>query len=169
MSQTIYCLRLENNKYYVANSFASGSAWTHIHPPIDVFQEHKSSDTTTDNIVLEYMAKFGIENVRGGKYSQLILSTDQVIDILQNIRQNKDCCLACGHQTHSIEDCQSSICFRCSRVGHLADNCESLTNQYGWPLNSCHKCGRLDHSTRRCRAHIDIYGRRLRQGVCVII
>ena len=73
----IYVLKLVNNKYYVGktvnphfrleNHFeSSGSSWTKKYKPIQVHElRPDQSDHDEQRITQEYMAKYGIDNVRG--------------------------------------------------------------------------------------------------------
>ena len=90
----VYVLKCEMGKYYVgqttdiAQQFIQhkhgfGAAWTAFNPPISLIECNAASDFATNpkEAVLiqtkKYMLEYGIENVRGSKYSQLILSEAQ--------------------------------------------------------------------------------------------
>jgi predicted GIY-YIG superfamily endonuclease len=75
----VYALELENSKYYIGFSdnvnvrlkkhfSGEGSAWTKMHKPIKVI-ECVIGDKSLERIkTLEYMSKFGWENVRGAAW-----------------------------------------------------------------------------------------------------
>ena len=86
MSTTIYVLRLEGGHYYIGKSDnviaryqqhldGKGSAWTKLHKPVSLVKTVEgASPFDEDKITKEYMAKYGIDKVRGGSYVQLELS-----------------------------------------------------------------------------------------------
>jgi predicted GIY-YIG superfamily endonuclease len=76
----IYILRLEEGKYYIGKSenpikryeahlAGTGSSWTKKYPPIELINViENSSAFDEDKYTKEYMATYGIDNVRGGSY-----------------------------------------------------------------------------------------------------
>jgi hypothetical protein len=58
-----------------------------------------------DKYVKEYMAKYGIENVRGGTYSNIVLDDNSILVLEKEIRHSKNLCTNCGRNTHFIKDC----------------------------------------------------------------
>jgi hypothetical protein len=77
--QFIYILKLEHDKYYVGGTDnlkkrlnrlrrGGGSPWTQMHKMIDVENVIEGGDLKT--ITLDYMRKYGWENVRGYAWSQ---------------------------------------------------------------------------------------------------
>jgi hypothetical protein len=116
---TIYVIKCENNKYYVgrSNSFAKrydmhlsgkGAYWTRIHKPIKVIERIDNADKyDEDKYVWKYMDKYGIDNVRGGSYSQVILSENSRKCAERHIQSGSDKCYHCGEGGHLLRDCQS--------------------------------------------------------------
>ena len=114
----IYILKLEKEKYYVGkttklpidrvlNHFeGKGSAWTKCYKPIDVIEIHSDCDAfDEDKYTKILMAKYGIENVRGGVYSQITLSQEQISLLTAEFNHAKDKCLSCGKNGHFINNC----------------------------------------------------------------
>ena len=75
----VYCLQLENGKYYVGTSNqinlriaahfeGEGSRWTKLHKPVRIHSVCLGNRTTERRVTLEMMAKFGWKNVRGGPW-----------------------------------------------------------------------------------------------------
>ena len=82
---TIYGLRLVSGKFYVGmtqNKFdridahrrGFGAAWTRKYPPVDYeFVRTGMEKSDEDRLTIELMSKYGVDNVRGGKWVQVVL------------------------------------------------------------------------------------------------
>ena len=113
----IYILELNNNKYYVgktdlpeirldAHFDNNGSAWTKKYKPqaiVEIIPD--CSEFDEDKYTKIYMKKFGIDNVRGGSYSQIILNKDQLINIRRELVSSMDECFRCGLKGHFVRYC----------------------------------------------------------------
>jgi lysophospholipid acyltransferase (LPLAT)-like uncharacterized protein len=66
---------------------------------------YSTSKFDEDKITLEYMEKFGIDNVRGGSYSMMNINDEQRKLIIRAIRNANDECLECGSREHFINQC----------------------------------------------------------------
>ena len=163
----IYVLQLENNKYYIGKTSKpdfrldahfnnNGSAWTKKYKPIRLHELIPNCDDyDEDKYTKIYMDKYGINNVRGGSYVQIILN-EATIKYLNHITNStNNLCFNCGSSDHFIKNCnmknnvenikiiQNSdtqntitkyICKRCNRKGHTEINCFAKTNINGEPL-----------------------------------
>lgn len=113
----VYVLKLENGKYYIGKTndlprrlnehiSGNGSAWTAKHKYICVEDVIKStSQFDEDNYVKEYMMKYGIDNVRGGAYSNITLDDEQKILLIREFRGILNLCLQCGDPNHFVQNC----------------------------------------------------------------
>ena len=95
----IYCIRLEEEKRYfgmttknverlIQHVIGEGSIWTKKYPPIENFLEFFEEDLypVDENLkTLEMMKKYGIDNVRGGKWHKIELSSKQIREIKKGI------------------------------------------------------------------------------------
>jgi predicted GIY-YIG superfamily endonuclease len=113
----IYILKLQNGKWYIGktnNVFTRyaqhkegrGSAWTRIHKPIKVhFSYEQKSPFDEDKTTKEYMAKYGIQNVRGGAFVKPTLPNNVVQELQREIWMATDCCFHCGSPDHFGKHC----------------------------------------------------------------
>ena len=53
------------------------------------------------------MVKYGINNVRGGTYCSIKLSSAEKETLEKEIRGAQDCCFKCGDKTHFAKDCKN--------------------------------------------------------------
>lgn len=83
----------------------NGSEWTRLHKPIKVLQIYENCDDyDEDKYTKQFMAKFGIENVRGGSYTSVNLTESQKQFIQQEITGCTDKCYCCGESGHFARD-----------------------------------------------------------------
>lgn len=113
----IYILKLKNNKYYIGKTQnlenryeqhlnGNGSFWTKKYKPISIIKKIKSTSLfDEDKYVKEYMAKYGIENVRGGTYSSIELDDSSLHILQKEIWHSKNLCTRCGRNSHFVKDC----------------------------------------------------------------
>ena len=146
----IYIGRSDNIKQRIANHFAGkGSSWTKAHPPIKVLQTMKSTSIfDEDKVVKEMMLKHGLDAVRGGSYSQCMLSEKARDVIEREILGATGKCFYCGQSGHFASGCKQKnlrslkkkqdklqVCKRCERKGHTADNCYYHKSKSGADLD----------------------------------
>uniref|UniRef100_A0A6C0KBF2 GIY-YIG domain-containing protein n=1 Tax=viral metagenome TaxID=1070528 RepID=A0A6C0KBF2_9ZZZZ len=116
----IYILRLRAGKYYIGktknvdkrwaeHTSGCGSGWTKKYPPVSLVKSVVStSQFDEDRYVKEYMGKYGIENVRGGTYSNVVLDANCIAVLEKEIRHSKNLCVRCGRDTHFVKDCYAT-------------------------------------------------------------
>ena len=65
--------------------------WTKIHKPLRVVTVINEAETHDEfSLIKLYLARFGIEKVRGGNYWQVILTPSQISDLKMAIIEDKD-------------------------------------------------------------------------------
>jgi predicted GIY-YIG superfamily endonuclease/ribosomal protein L40E len=114
----IYVLKLNHGKYYVGktnnvirryeehNSKSDSSAeWVKLHGVQKLIEVSASNKFAEDTKTLEYMEKFGVENVRGGSYVTVQLSKENLANINQLIRTSTNACFKCGKPGHFVKQC----------------------------------------------------------------
>ena len=119
MTTNVYVLKLQGGNYYVGKSDdvisrfqehmrGSGSAWTKKHKPISIVESRDGvSVFEEDKVTKEYMAKYGIDKVRGGSYVMEVLSEFHKESLNMEIWAAKDCCTQCGRKGHFIKHCHA--------------------------------------------------------------
>ena len=116
----IYILKLKEGKYYIGKTkniekrwnehlSGQGSGWTKKFKPTFLMKIIVSTSYfDEDKYVKEYMAKYGIENVRGGTYSNIVLDDNSILVLEKEIRHSKNLCTRCGRNTHFIKHCYAN-------------------------------------------------------------
>jgi predicted GIY-YIG superfamily endonuclease len=91
----IYILLLENDHYYISESSnfiqsyqqhidKRSADWTKLHRTVTISKViQQTTEYTVNDCVIEYMKKYGIDKVRGGSFSDVVLSAKQ-LDLLSN-------------------------------------------------------------------------------------
>lgn len=188
---TIYILKLENNKYYVGKTDnlerrkqehlnGTASSWTKKYKPIGIDQIIKNASSyDEDKYTLEYMGKYGPDNVRGGQYVTEALDLRQRSNIKKSIWAANDCCTQCGRKGHFVKNCKATkdvngediydddqidknkselkikTCFECLQEGHYAPECPNKQETF-----NCQYCnkefetqkGATFHENRHCKS-----------------
>jgi predicted GIY-YIG superfamily endonuclease len=192
---SIYALRLVSGKYYIGKSLdvmnryqqhlnGQGSAWTKKYRPLAIDKIHENaSPFDEDKITMEYISKYGVDNVRGGSYSQIELSEFHKDAINMQIRSATDCCTQCGRKGHFAKDCYAktdvsgkAIEYESeSEVVYGCDYCDrTFSTEFGCRVHekscdrkkpavtkkkgTCYRCGRSGHYSPDCYASTDVYG-----------
>jgi len=118
MTTTIYILKLNDNKYYIGKTNrpvndryqehieGNGSFWTKKYKPLYVIKQiNNSSPFDEDRYVKEYMAMYGIDNVRGGSYNQEELTCETIRFLRNELRTSNNECYKCGSTSHFVSEC----------------------------------------------------------------
>ena len=161
----IYILRLTNGCYYVGKSddpmrrYAEhvegrGSAWTQRFHPVAVEKIVESaSPFDEDKITKEYMARYGIDKVRGGSYVSIRLDDEQREHLQRELWAATDCCTICGRKGHFAAACFASTDIHGNELVDISDS-ESESDS-----DTCHRCGREGHYASECYARKNVHGR----------
>lgn len=192
MSTNIYILKLEGGRYYVGKTGdvvkrfqehldGDGSSWTRKYRPLSLEKSISgASPFEEDKVTKEYMAKYGIDRVRGGSYVTETLSDDQRSLLRAELRSAGDCCTRCGRKGHFVTSCSATShvegdvievdtwgCETCDRefadeascaaheraCGRSARNVVVLSGGSG-----CYRCGRAGHYVSDCYARTTVRG-----------
>jgi len=114
----IYVLQLQNDKYYVGkttnphfrfdNHFTSnGVEWTRLHKPIKILELIPNCDDyDEEKYTYKYMDKYGIDNVRGGSSSSVVLDAETKKQLVKISNSINDRCFICGKTDgHFAKEC----------------------------------------------------------------
>jgi hypothetical protein len=189
----IYILELENKKYYIGKTSypnfridqhfnSDGSQWTKKYKPIKILDIIPNCDNfDEDKYTLQYMGKYGINNVRGGSFCELQLNKEHLGTINKMISGSTDKCYICGESGHFAKDCtqdnditefekllvDNDLCFRCYRKGHHTSNCYATTTITGEEIDEysdteviiycCNYCYKEFDTLKGATCHENLY------------
>ena len=117
MTTNIYILKLKQGKYYIGKSDdphkrfiehveGRGAYWTKKYEPLELERIiENASPFDEDKYTKEYMAKYGIDKVRGGSYVTGKLNKEQLAFLQREIWGAQDVCFLCGGQ-HFVRYCK---------------------------------------------------------------
>lgn len=116
----LYVLKCAQNKFYVGKTYKSfderfvehlmgeGSEWTKKYPPEEVVKSAINADPILEDAwTLMYMRDYGIENVRGGSYCRVMLSSADIEEIKKKLNAADDKCNKCGASDHWAKHCDT--------------------------------------------------------------
>lgn len=161
METIIYVLELKGGKYYVDRTAdivgclqyhqaGKGGEWTRKHGECKIVHLEPSTEKFDEDVVtLEYMHKYGVDNVRGGFYQQVELN-DYQSKTIQNLLRN-------GQFAPKEVTSKYASSLKLSLV-LLARN--GANNEY-YDNPTCIKCFRSGHTINACYARTDARGNEL--------
>jgi hypothetical protein len=186
----IYILELENNKYYVGKTAnptsrfedhqnGNGSEWTRLYKPLRLIEVIEGDDYDEDKYTFIYMNKYGIENVRGGSFSQIHFSKETREILTRILNGSNNNCFNCGDKNHFVRECkiprftkQEDYVFvenEKSSLKTFSDNVfDFISAGFSYFFSSdpvktkqtlfCQRCGRNSHNIENCYAKRDADG-----------
>ena len=184
MTTNVYVLKLQGGNYYVGKSNdvigryqehlqGNGSAWTRKYTPLSLVESRDNvSPFEEDKVTKEYMAKYGIDKVRGGSYVSEILGDEQREAVQKEIWAATDCCTQCGRKGHFVKDCNAKTdvngtslyvyaCEKCDKEYPDESSCSaherycrtrSTASNKSSVIPTCYSCGNKGHYASTCYA-----------------
>ena len=115
----IYVYKCFGDKYYIEKSTLDGNirflqhltedntcTFTNNYPPIEIIEKYDTHDLLDeDKIIKKYMMIYGINNVRGGSYTDLKLEDWQIKSLEHEFIYVSNPCLECDKHGHLAQDC----------------------------------------------------------------
>ena len=155
----LYILKLAEGKYYVGTTqknvmdrveqhmCGSGSAWTKKYKVIKLEKSIENCDKyDEDKWTKIYMDRHGIENVRGGSYCEMNLTSNSINAISREVNHANDRCLYCNKYGHFISQCPkkntvSDSKYYSKNLNYLNMSCdyESESDYECWCCQYCDK------------------------------
>ena len=158
----LYVLKLRGGRMYVGSTGnlakrvgqhkkGTGSAWTRRFPVQSVVSAtlvakaavHAMETATTKQM----MGQHGVHMVRGGAFSEMVLSDATVEVLSRELRHDGNRCFSCGGTGHYVQRCPEKAvvaagarvrpgarCSRCGRANHAEEDCFASTSVDGEPL-----------------------------------
>lgn len=167
--EELYVLQLQGGKYYVGKTkdfdkryqehkSGIGSAWTSKYRPVKIVEvrplkdDHDENNTTKD-----LMKKYGIDNVRGGSYTQVKLPDNLTSALTTEIHGITDACFKCGERGHYAKDCEAEevVTYECEDCHGEFESMAKFNRHSCKPSyksSSCYRCGRSGHWAVDCYA-----------------
>lgn len=165
----IYVLYLKYGKYFIGKTLLNpefsfenivlelkNCAWVRKYPPValsEFFACPCLSDSslvwkTLDLHVLKYMNQYGILQVRGGSFSNVIFENHQIVFLKKNMNRygNGVFCVICGSRSHMDENCSKLVC----QLGSLCGDGQPEYDMIEKLKSNCGRCGRFGHETGHC-------------------
>jgi hypothetical protein len=195
-SSEVYVLELEQKKWYVGSTHdpefrfeshisGKGSKWTQKYPFVRIHK--RIPDQTSfdeDKHTKIYMAKYGIENVRGGSYCDLKIPQCLLIALKKELKTANNECFRCGKPGHIATECGqgppgdgdfasdgASIRQNYSEwqpppqlLNPVADSQQGQGRAHEAPVprvRTCYNCGKVGHISINCRSFYTVDGRPL--------
>jgi predicted GIY-YIG superfamily endonuclease len=150
----IYILKLENCKYYVGkarnieNKYKEhlngiASEWTKIHRPITIIEEVSNAPyLCEDKYVFKYMSKYGIENVRGGSYTSVVLDDITLIALQKELYSRCGIKISFSKECSAVDMVDTTSTTSTTDTVEKADDSDSSSSSYEYIVWYCEFCNR---------------------------
>lgn len=129
--------------------------------PIHIVEDIKTYDNMDeDKITKQYMCKYGIDNVRGGTYTQVTLPEYQYRTLLDEICTSSNLCFKCKKTGHFAKDCDYEYIYECEYCNkEFNSEKDAIKHEKFCMKNVCYRCGRYGHLVDECYAKTHLNGK----------
>jgi|APSaa5957512493_1039668.scaffolds.fasta_scaffold39047_2 hypothetical protein len=161
----IYTLKLQEGKYYIGKTHnpqfrldchfnLNGSKWTKKYKPLKVIElKNNCDDYDEDKITMQYMDKYGINNVRGGSFVSFKLKKSSIDTLKQMSNGRNNNCFICGKKDHFAKDCEQNNYYETDSSDSEIDSSDSdknnddsefvfIKNDKKYKIWCCEYCGK---------------------------
>ncbi len=158
------------NRFVQHFSVTKGASWTAHYKPLDIIEHSKGDKWAEDAMVLRYMRKYGVDKVRGGSYSTMVLSEAHLAEITRKFDSADNRCFRCHKDGHFASRCGQAgeekkmpvrpmtprrpyvamYCTRCMRTSHNITECTASNTNTNIPLAPCQICLGTNHFQKDC-------------------
>lgn len=191
--EQVYVLELAGGRYYIGKTTdvvkrveehksGNGAGYTKLYKPKKLIEVRPMKSEQDENtLTREYMAKYGVDNVRGGAYAQIALPPETKEVLTRELRGASDACFTCGKHGHFASSCPKNekedvvwCCSYCSR--EFASKSVATAHENGCKFKkiaamagrqklierkssggsgggACYRCGRTSHYANECYAN----------------
>jgi predicted GIY-YIG superfamily endonuclease len=130
----VYILKLEEDKYYIGKTTnpdvrirdhfnSRGAKWTQKYKPVETMEIIPDCDDYDENKhTFKMMKIYGIENVRGGSFCQVVLSQHNINTLNQILFDVSNKCYTCGSTSHYTLNCRNKL--------NVDGKCNCITSQF---------------------------------------
>ena len=116
----LYVLQCEQGKFYVGvteknpeerfvehlQNADRSATWTSKYPPIKILDSRPCTDWhDEENVTLNYMSEYGMDNVRGGSFTQILLPDYLRRYVQTRLNTIKNTCYLCNSTSHYARSC----------------------------------------------------------------
>ena len=120
--------------------------WTSVHAPLKLVYVSNYFPYLEDAVTLRLMEEIGFEEVRGGRYTFLVLTDEQKKSVEASVMHESGRCFTCWEKGHFSSACPKKSppkveakrttpvkvrCLRCGRNNHDVDKCYATTHLNG--------------------------------------
>lgn len=145
----IFILKLETDKYYVGSCnhhdeikryFGGnyGPEWIKLYPPVKLVEVISPCDIfDIDKHTKRYMALYGVNNVRGGAYTNIKLSKSDCNHIDKEIFTSIGMCMHCGSDNHTASFCPHNTVS--SKFKNFLNFLKTKLRDFSYKIQNCYR------------------------------
>jgi hypothetical protein len=149
-----------------AHYAGSGAAFTRRYPPVELIELRRGDRFDEDSMTRRLMAEHGIEYVRGGAYSRVVLTPEDVATVQHEIWAAAGLCVNCGKPKHFAVNCMAPTAAQAAHAAAQAAHAAlpmavpmavhtASSTQPEVIIEKCDRCGRYGHAATECHTKVE--------------